>query len=49
MIVRAIADAHGGTVGLESTEGVGTTLTIRLPAVPAEPAGAAPEELQEVA
>jgi PAS domain S-box-containing protein len=49
VIVRAIADAHGGTVELESAEGVGTTFTIRLPAVPAEPAADAPEELQEVA
>jgi signal transduction histidine kinase len=49
VIVRAIADAHGGTVALESTEGIGTTFTIRIPAVPAEPAADAPEELQEVA
>ena len=49
VIVRAIADAHGGTVGLESTEGVGTTFTVRLPAVPAAPAADAPEALQEVA
>ena len=48
VIVRAIADAHDGTVGVESAEGVGTTFMVRLPAVPAEATGA-PEELQEVA
>ncbi|MCX7930564.1 MAG: cell wall metabolism sensor histidine kinase WalK, partial [Chlorobi bacterium] len=33
-IVRWIVDAHGGTITLESTEGVGTTFHIRLPVVP---------------
>jgi len=51
VIVRAIAEAHGGTVSLESTEGVGTTFAVRLPARLAEPAADSPEELpmQEVA
>jgi PAS domain S-box-containing protein len=31
VIVRAISDAHGGTVSLESAEGVGTTFRIELP------------------
>jgi signal transduction histidine kinase len=32
-IVRAIVEGHGGELGFESTEGVGTTMTIRLPLV----------------
>lgn len=32
-IVRAIAEAHGGTVIIASTVGVGTTVTLTLPAV----------------
>jgi signal transduction histidine kinase len=50
VIVRAIAEAHGGDVSVESTEGAGTTFTVRLPA--GDPAGTdTPEELpmQEVA
>ena len=31
MIVRRIVRAHGGEIDLVSTEGVGLTLTIRLP------------------
>jgi signal transduction histidine kinase len=31
-IVRTIVDNHGGTIDLCSTEGVGTTVTVRLPA-----------------
>jgi signal transduction histidine kinase len=30
-IVRTIAEAHGGTVELSSQEGMGTTVTMRLP------------------
>jgi signal transduction histidine kinase len=30
-IVRHIAEAHGGTVGVESREGVGSTFWIELP------------------
>lgn len=30
-IVRKIVEAHGGEVGLESQQGVGTTVTVRLP------------------
>jgi signal transduction histidine kinase len=34
-ITKAITTAHGGTLGLESTEGVGTTFTLTLPRTPA--------------
>ncbi|HEX9940596.1 MAG TPA: ATP-binding protein [Thermoanaerobaculia bacterium] len=38
-IVERIARAHGGRVGVRSTQGVGTTVTVELPAVvPSEPA-----------
>ena len=30
-IVRTILDNHGGTIAIESTEGVGTTVTVRMP------------------
>ena len=30
-IVKGLAEAHGGSVRLESQEGVGTTVTLRLP------------------
>jgi signal transduction histidine kinase len=32
--VRAIADAHGGRVELESRVGIGSTFTIVLPHIP---------------
>jgi signal transduction histidine kinase len=32
--VRQVIEEHGGTVALESTEGVGTTVTVRLPLRP---------------
>jgi len=31
LIVRRIVRAHGGEVGIQSTEGKGVTVTIRLP------------------
>ena len=30
-IARSIAEAHGGTISVRSTEGVGTTFTLALP------------------
>jgi signal transduction histidine kinase len=38
VISQAIVDLHGGSIGLASTEGVGTTVTVRLPYRPEEPA-----------
>jgi two-component system sensor histidine kinase BaeS len=31
-IVRQLVEAHGGTVGVESAEGQGTAITMRIPA-----------------
>jgi signal transduction histidine kinase len=33
-IIKDVVDAHGGTITVESTEGVGTTFSIRLPIIP---------------
>lgn len=40
-IVRRIAEAHGGEVGVASADGEGTTFTVRLPRRPAPAAGPA--------
>ena len=37
-VVRHVVLGHGGNVRVESTSGTGSTLTILLPAVPAEAA-----------
>jgi two-component system cell cycle sensor histidine kinase PleC len=36
-LVQALAELHGGEVALESAVGIGTTVTVRLPARPAAP------------
>jgi signal transduction histidine kinase len=36
---KQIVDQHGGTIRIASSEGRGTTVTLRLPCAPAEPAG----------
>ena len=43
-IVRHVASNHGGDVSVESTEGVGTTFTLTLPAVAPLQPPAAPQE-----
>ena len=37
-IVKAIAETHNGTVGVESELGIGTTFRVELPGFEAEPA-----------
>ena len=47
-IVRAIVEAHGGTIAARSTPGAGTTFTIELPlARPASPADADEAAMQQ--
>lgn len=42
VIARAIVDAHGGTIALDSTVGEGTTVRLAIPAVPVRAAEAPP-------
>jgi signal transduction histidine kinase len=45
-IVRTIIDNHGGSIAVESTENVGTTVTVKLPAgTPEQPPAGAPNRL----
>ena len=39
-MVKRTVDAHGGTIGVESTPGTGTKFTIRIPCVPSQNAAA---------
>jgi signal transduction histidine kinase len=43
-IVKDVVDAHGGTIAVESTLGVGTTFILVLPCDPREPPAHAPRE-----
>ena len=43
MVVRAVVERHDGTIAVESREGAGSALTVRLPLEPAAPAGGRPE------
>ncbi|NSW56797.1 MAG: GAF domain-containing sensor histidine kinase [Armatimonadetes bacterium] len=40
-IIKNVVDAHGGVISVESTEGVGTTITLRIPLDREETPGAA--------
>jgi len=40
-ITKAIVEAHGGGIGLQSEEGAGTTFRITLPIAPGNPVGVA--------
>jgi signal transduction histidine kinase len=44
-IAQAIVDAHGGTIAVQSVEGVGTTFHIQLPARPPRTVPATPTEV----
>jgi signal transduction histidine kinase len=37
VVSRAIVDMHGGSLAVDSTEGEGTTVTIRVPLRPPAP------------
>jgi len=41
-IVHGLVEAHGGSIGVQSKEGEGTTFTVRLPASTGDPATTAP-------
>jgi signal transduction histidine kinase len=47
-VCRTIAESHGGRLTVESTPGVGTTFTLRLPAASAEAVAAAFSAVREI-
>ncbi|RLK48000.1 sensor histidine kinase [Microbacterium telephonicum] len=47
-IARAIVEQHSGTLGIESTPGVGTTITLRMPLTDVTEADLGPTDTQQI-